>query len=368
MTGPRATVAHVIDGPMARGAQTYLDALQRQLDGGPDRHVIVTLFDGVSDHSRIDLGVRSSVRRRLGLDPLAVRRLRSTTRRLDPDVVVAHGGESLKYVVAARPAGRIVYYKIGTSQGAIRWPLQWAYYRSLARRIDVVAAVSEDILAEAGELLGTPPDRLVSIPNGRDPGQFAPGPDTAARSPARLAFVGHLVEAKRPGLFLDVVERLHGRGVPVEAFMVGDGPLAPLLEPRADRLGVRLLGRRDDVASLLAGSDVFVFPSEVKGEGLPGVLIEAAMSGLPIVATAVPGARDVVEDEVSGFVVAVDDLEALVEAITRLALDPELRVAMGAAGRERATARFGFATSAARWQELIDGLVRRQPVPARAEP
>ena len=63
--------------------------------------------------------------------------------------------------------------------------------------------------------------------------------------------------------------------------MVGDGPLATTLIPLAAAHGVELLGRRSDVPELLRQSDVFVFTSLPTGEGMPGVLIEAGLSGLP---------------------------------------------------------------------------------------
>jgi glycosyltransferase involved in cell wall biosynthesis len=356
-----ATVAHVIDQAMARGAQAYLRSLQSALDGQPDHHRIITLFEGEPGLGDIELGVRPGRARSLGLDVGAVWRLRAALRRLGCDVVVAHGGESLKYVVAAgRSSPHFVYHKIGTSAEGLAHPVRRALYRRLAGRADVVVGVSQEMADEAGRLLGVPRARRVAIPNGRDPSLYAPSPEGPSHEPARLLFVGHLTPSKRPDVFIDVVNRLRGQGLVVDAAIVGDGPLGSHLASRSAQSGVEMLGRRDDVASLLARSDVFVFPSVAEGEGLPGVMVEAALAGLPIVTTDVPGANAVVDDGVSGYVVDVDDIEGLAAAAAKLVADPALRMRMGSSGRRRAVARFGLQASTAAWQSLFDRLAGRQ--------
>ncbi len=122
---------------------------------------------------------------------------------------------------------------------------------------------------------------------------------------------------------------------------------------------MELLGTRSDVAEVLRGADVFVFPSLPTGEGMPGVLIEAGLTGLPVVATAVPGVRSIVEDGKGGFVVDVDDLEAMVEATSRLVLSPELRRVMGEAARRRCLERFSLDAVAACWLSFLEPLFAR---------
>jgi len=128
--------------------------------------------------------------------------------------------------------------------------------------------------------------------------------------------------------------------------------------PAADA-GVELLGTRSDVAEVLRGTDVFVFPSLPTGEGMPGVLIEAGLTGLPVVATDVPGVRSVVDDGITGFVVGVDDLDAMVEATSRLLSGPSLRHAMGGAARRRCLERFSLDAVAACWLSFLDPLFSR---------
>jgi glycosyltransferase involved in cell wall biosynthesis len=94
---------------------------------------------------------------------------------------------------------------------------------------------------------------------------------------------------------------------------------------------------------------------------MPGSLIEAALSGLPAVATAVPGASTVIVHGLTGFVVPPDNDEALLRALEQLVTDDELRRVMGAAARERAEATFSLEQSARSWQAFLDRIAP-QPI------
>jgi glycosyltransferase involved in cell wall biosynthesis len=91
---------------------------------------------------------------------------------------------------------------------------------------------------------------------------------------------------------------------------------------------VRYLGRRDDVPAILALTDIFVFPSYY-GEGIPRVLLEAGLFGIPIVATDLPGCREVVRHEWNGLLVRPRNVTALADAILTLLDSPEQRDLMG---------------------------------------
>ena len=104
---------------------------------------------------------------------------------------------------------------------------------------------------------------------------------------------------------------------------------------------VRYLGRRDDVPALLAAADVFALPTWYR-EGLPRVLLEAAVMRVPIVTTAVPGCREVVHDGVTGLVVPPRDATALAQAIRRLADEPDLRARLAAAAERHVLEHFSL--------------------------
>ena len=361
--GERLTVVHVLPADQERGAQAYAGRLRDALADDPEqRHLVVTLFAAPDAAARPDvtLGVRPGRLRVLGLDPRAAWRLRGALRANHADVVVAHGGEALKYVTLA--AGRIpsVYYKVGLSAAELSRPSRVALYRALSRRVDRVVAISDAVARQVREVLGVPPGKMSVIPNGRDPEVFRPRePDAAARSVPLVLFVGALEPGKRPGLFVDIVAELRRRGLVFDAAIVGDGPLRPSLAARAADAKVRLVGVRDDVPELLREAAVLVMTSAPDSEGMPGVLIEAGLSGVPVVATDAAGVRDIVVDGETGFVAASDSVGELADAVTRLLVDPALRWRLGESARQRCTGSFTVAATADPWKALAASLHNR---------
>ena len=107
---------------------------------------------------------------------------------------------------------------------------------------------------------------------------------------------------------------------------------------RADDVGVVRLGHRTDVDRLLGAFDIFALASH--REGQPRAAMEAAAAGLPIVATDIRGCRQVVDHDVTGLLVPVQDAAQLADAIVRLSGSPGLRQAMGVAGRRKAEREF----------------------------
>jgi glycosyltransferase involved in cell wall biosynthesis len=214
------------------------------------------------------------------------------------------------------------------------------------RMTDVFLTVSEEEAADASRLhLSRRPHAVL---NGRDPARFHP--DLAARArlraelgiaPGRVAVAvvsrlvrhkGHLELAAAlrdvPDAELWVVgSRLAtDRGEDIAAALAGMG-----LGPR-----LRLLGYREDVPAILAAADVFALPSHF--EGLPMSVIEAMLTGLPVVATAIRGPREQVVDGETGLLVPPMRVPPLRDALARLAADPALRTRLGEAGRQRALA------------------------------
>jgi glycosyltransferase involved in cell wall biosynthesis len=347
-------VLHVLPVDLSRGAQTYARQLRAALDGPDTRHRTLALFQsrgGALDPDEV-IDVAPGLARRAGLDPRVLLRLRRVVAEQCPAVVVAHGGEPLKYAaLVGIPASRLVYYKIGAGNVRLTGPRRW-FHRRLLRRAGTIAAVSAAAADEA-RALGAADDRLRVIPNGRDPAAYGPPPTPDAA--CRLVFVGHLDPPKRPELFLALARALRASGADDTAAIAGDGPLLASLRTRADDSGVALLGRVEEIPALLARSDVLVLTSAA--EGMPGVLIEAGLASLPVVTTDVAGASDVVDDGVTGFVVGVDDFDALVHATRTLVDDAGRRRRMGDAARRRCTARFSLDASVRQWRALLDELI-----------
>ena len=353
-------VLHVLPVDLARGAQTYARELRVALDDEATvRHRTLTLFRSAPAALRPDLtlDVPSGPLRR-AIDPRALLALRRIVRRERPDVVVAHGGEPLKYtVLAGVPSARLVYYKIGIGGDRLRGA-RGTLHRRMLRRVGTIAAVSNDAADEV-RAWGVATGDVVVIPNGRDPELFAAPRDGSPGGPTRIVFVGHMTASKRPDRFIEVVRRVRETGLAVESSMAGDGPLLDQLRAPAAAAGVTLLGRVDDVPGLLRENDVMVMTSVPEGEGMPGVLIEGGLAGLAVVTTRVPGAADVVVDGDTGCVVPVDDAGALVDAVAGLVRDPARRARFGAAARARCEREFSLEASIGKWRELLSAVDAR---------
>ncbi len=229
------------------------------------------------------------------------------------------------------------------------------------RLTDITLTVSTEEAADARRLWIA--RGAVPVGNGRDPAWFRPNP--AARARVRQALgvpetqiviviVSRLVRHKGYPELLAAM-----RDVPdAELWVVGDrlpsdhgANLEALFD--ASGLGSRLcrLGYRVDIADVLAAADIFTLPSHF--EGLPMSVIEAMLTGLPVVATAIRGPREQVADQETGFLVAPATVTPLAVALARLVADPALRARMGAAGRERAVRLYDEGAVLARTLDLL---------------
>ena len=289
----------------------------------------------------------------------AVRPLRRSLDRLRPDLVVAHGGDPLKYLVPAQIGRRrpLAYYAIGTYAGPRDRFLQHQFWRFVMSKADVVAAEGYEVQNECTALLGVPPERVVMTPNGRDPDRFHPRARDGARTQKLVVFVGALTEGKQPNRFIEVVAALRAEGYGFHAQLIGDGPLHDSLVRPAAEARVELLGSRSDVDELLRGADIMVFPSRPAGEGMPGVLIEAGLSGVPVVATDVPGVRTIVVDGETGLIVPERDGAGLTTAVARLLDDDALRLRLGTTARQRCVEQFSIESVCRIWSGLIEPLL-----------
>jgi glycosyltransferase involved in cell wall biosynthesis len=115
---------------------------------------------------------------------------------------------------------------------------------------------------------------------------------------------------------------------------------------------VEFLGVRDDVPELIAAADLLVHPSRT--EALPTAPIEAGAAGLPVVATDVGGTREIVEEGITGYLVANGDARALADRILKILGDRELAMQMGKAAQERVGRMFNLEQQAERTAKLYE--------------
>jgi glycosyltransferase involved in cell wall biosynthesis len=252
-------------------------------------------------------------------------------------------------------------------------PRQWVNHLAF-RDSDAVVCNGEAVRSFVIQRYAAPAGRTVVIYNGVDLGRFPP-PDSDPASPARqsgdglVITVGRLVAQKDLVLFLEAAA-LVARQRPRTRFVVaGNGPCRQELQDTADRLGlagtVTFLGERDDVPALLLAADVFWLTSS--WEGLPNVLLEAMAAGRPIVARAVGACSEVVQDGVTGFLVAERDPRAFARHTLTLLADPDLAETMGAEGRRRASEKFSVARMVDATEDLYGALTSQHRSPVRVD-
>ncbi|WP_428488046.1 glycosyltransferase family 4 protein [Rhodopila sp.] len=307
------------------------------------------------------------------LSPMAhirvVRSLIAILRAEKPDIVHAHMPISgFLARLAARAAGvPVVAYTCHgflfnhASSSAPRRVLSFIMEWLAARATDVFLTVSVAEARDACRLRIC--KHAVAVGNGRDPSVFRPDP--AARARIRDGFgvtddrvvviaVSRLVWHKGyPELAAAI------RSVPdAELWVVGErlasdrgADMIAVLHAAGLGERLRLLGYRVDIAALLAAADIFTLPSRF--EGLPMSVIEAMLTGLPVVATDVRGPAEQVEDGLTGLKVRAGDAVALASALRALTRDPGLRARMGQAGRQRALDHYDEANVLARTLDLL---------------
>ncbi len=192
--------------------------------------------------------------------------------------------------------------------------------------------------------MGFATERIALIPgSGVDAERLRPTPE--APGPVTLAFVGRLLDDKGIRPLVTAFRQLRGRGLDVALLIAGTPDPANPASISQDEIdswsrepGIAYLGHVRDIAAVWARAHVAVLPS--RREGLPKSLLEAAACGRPLVATDVPGCREVAIAGETGLLVPPDDAAALAGAIETLARDPALRARLGQAARRLVETRF----------------------------
>ncbi len=200
------------------------------------------------------------------------------------------------------------------------------------------------------------------LPNGVDCSRFHPRNASKRRGDAsellRLLFVGRIHREKNLGVLFKQIELLGGeRRSRLQLSIIGDGAQRSELEAFAARVGIasriRWLGWRAKVElpDLYRDADALINPSQY--EGMPNVVLEAMATGIPVVASDVPGNRSVVDRDVTGLLFPLGRPADLGQSICRLMDDPALGSSLGAAARQKAERSFSWPATAQSYLELL---------------
>ncbi len=359
--------------PMARAAR----------EAGYDVHVATRVVNHGAAITSEGFTLHPLTWRRGSTNPInfvdAVRAVRGVYRALKPDLVhqvafwpaivgsFAAAGLGITRVSAL--AGLGFAYTSNTAKARFVRALLSPLLRHLLSGPNAAVLVQNPDDRAAMQALGIAPDRIFLIPgSGVDTGRLRPLPEPAG--PMTMGYVGRLLDDKGLRTLIAAQALLTARGKTVRLLIAGEtDPANPASIPQAEieqwrrQPAVELLGNVTDIGSVWAKAQIAVLPS--RREGLPLSLLEAAACGRPLVATDVPGCREIARAGLNALLVPVDDAPALADAVQKLARDADLRARFGKASRDLAEREFSSARigSAAvqLYGTMLDMARRNQP-------
>lgn len=274
-----------------------------------------------------------------GVDLSMIGKLKKLFTEEKPDVVHTHT-HTIQYAApAARAVGVPVQIHTVHSVAKMEYTGPGRYLEGfLFRRWGILpVALSAEVRRTVAEEYRLPAEAVPIVFNGIDLSRCMVKENYRAASPFVIAHVGRISEAKNHAGLIKAFALFREQFPDSKLKLVGDGELRTSMEEltRSLKLGdsVEFLGEHGSVYELLGAADVFAMPSNF--EGMPMAIIEAMGSALPVVATAVGGIPDMIEDNVNGLLVDKEPAK-IAQALARLASDEQLRRRLGRAALERA--------------------------------
>jgi glycosyltransferase involved in cell wall biosynthesis len=330
------------------GAEKQLTLLATHLPRNEfDVHVVVLTHSGPLEATLREAGIEVTIiGKRWKFDPLCYWRLRRHIQSLEPDIVHT-------WLFAANAYGRQAAFGTGVKHVVAGercvdpWKASWqlAIDRALARQTERIVTNSSGV-KDFYVSRGLPAEKFVIIPNGIN--ATAAGKPAVSREAllaelslppdARLiGAVGRLWPQKRLKDLIWAADLLKTTRDGAHLLIIGDGPHRSRLERYRDQDEVQdcvhFLGERDDVPRLMPHFDVLWLASEYEGQS--NAIMEAMAASVPVIATDIPGNRDLVVNNVTGYLVPVGDRYEFTRRTDWLLSDESLRKRFGAAGKER---------------------------------
>jgi len=347
-----ASVLHVLGTAErhSQGISRIVENLAAHID--PLRYRVSVLFirrDGpIGDRFRA-AGIPVGVARWEGglSDPAGAVRFLREVRAMRPDIVHIHAGGLSPRMLARRAGARVLihYHSLAEESGGRR-------IVRTARGADLVVANSA---ATAATVTGS--NTKIVYPGVRVPPRIVHEREEDAV--VTIGIAARLVPIKGIEYLLPAVAAARRELGAISLQIAGAGPAEMTLRESALAAGiadiVEFHGWRDDVMDVMRGWDIYAQPSLAEGFGVS--VLEAMAAGLPVVATAVGGLKEIVEHGRTGWLVPPADSAALAQRIISLARDPDLRKRMGEAGRDRASRHFSLDREAAEIQAAYDTMI-----------
>jgi len=345
-------ILQVVQKPQRRGAEIFAFQLSQELRRQGHEVRLVYLYPHeeaarlpLNENDRELNGKPNHQFEKLpGINPFLLRRLLHAIDEFKPEIVQVNGARTVKYGAFAgyfcrEASWALIYRNIGNPHDWLHgWHHRFFYRRLVMPRLHGVVGVSRKTLQAVKDFyaLSIP---MRSIPNAVDPACLIP---TTSRDIVRhqtktpsdtpvLIYVGSLTAEKRVDRLFRLIQRMRFQFPQLHLWLIGAGSLEPMLREQADSLeisdNVRFLGAVGSVANYLNAADLFVLTSDT--EGIPAVILEAGLLGLPVVATRVGGIPECVLNEETGLLVDRDDEQKLADTVYALLRSPARRHELG---------------------------------------
>jgi glycosyltransferase involved in cell wall biosynthesis len=367
LTKPR--VARIVSYLNVGGVEKRLLAVLKRLRGDFEVEVICIHSRGKLAHFFEEAGIPVTIIPfKSRLHPLSLYRLASYLRKRRVDIVHTHMYRpNVSGTVAARLAG--VPVVVSNVHNMDHWDSKRQVWmdRALSPWRDRVITVSESVRRDYLERVRVAPERVKVVYNGVEvQGFFSNSAKEKIKkeldlSPSQkvIACIARLVPQKGHKFLLEGYRYVEEMRRDVILMVVGGGPLREYLGSYSEALGlksVRFLGERADIPELLSITDVLVLPS--LKEGFSNVVLESMAAAVPVIITDVGGGREIIDNEVNGFVVRPQNSISMGEIIRTLVARPETAVHMAGIGRERTEEFFSMDGMIQSTKQLYNRLLR----------
>lgn len=282
-----------------------------------------------------------------------------------PDIIQANASETLKFTISSKWLFRwrvpVIYRNANKVSDFIRSRATRTFNSLLVRGVDHVISVSEICRLDFINTFGVPASRTSTIPIGTQiHDEKVPPHSDGTRYWINVA---SFVPEKNHNGLLSIYAQYRASGGRSSLYIVGDGRLRERLEALAESLHirdhVRFLGYRNDAIDLIAGAQGLLLPSLI--EGLPGVILEAFATAVPVIAYDVGGISEVIQNETNGFLIASGDESLFVRIMLRLERELEFRNAIALKGYETAANEFNINRIADRFFEMYQQVIKTHP-------
>ncbi|SHF91402.1 Glycosyltransferase involved in cell wall bisynthesis [Salegentibacter echinorum] len=356
-----------------RGAEVFAANLSEELIKLGHEIVFAGLYKNndnileVEDAENLDISEEKNTPLSLSL----IRSLISIVKKTKPDIVQCNGSDTLKYMVAASyflPKIPITYRNISTISEWMGSKVKLQLYKALFNRVAHVSSVGSGPREDLILTLNYPKSKTSVLRRGI-PGEQKEIKLCAQNLRNELEFtqdtkivmhVGNFSPEKNHRFLLDVFQKIAKDHEKIKLVCVGDGITYDKIQTEIQerKLGgiIHLLGFKKNIPELLAGADCVVLSSLI--EGVPGIILEAAVQGKPCVASNVGGVKEVLIDKKTGYIIDDFDADVFADKIKQLCLNDQLRFKLGENAQKLVFKEFNPLKNAKKFEALYLKLIK----------